>query len=101
MAGETIIATVVIVGNLIVLLAIATVPSLRSVTNYFVASLAAADLLVGILGKVYACLFTLILCTKIVLMFWLTCAYRNATLKTCDYFFNGQQSVYVATIECP
>jgi predicted membrane-bound spermidine synthase len=50
-AGEAVIATTVIVGNLLVLLAIAIVPSLQTVTNYFVASVAAADLLVGILGK--------------------------------------------------
>jgi len=51
MFGEAVIALAAIVGNLLVLVAIATVTSLQTVTNYYVGSLAAADLLVGLLGK--------------------------------------------------
>jgi len=56
MFGEVVIAIATIIGNLLVLVAIATVSSLQTVTNYCVASLAAADLLVGLLGKYSALL---------------------------------------------
>ena len=50
MIGESIIAFVSVVGNGVVLLLIAKEKHLQTVTNYFVASLAAADLLVGAIG---------------------------------------------------
>jgi len=51
MLAEAVIGIVAIGGNLLVIVAIVTVTSLQTVTNYCVASLAAADLLVGLLGK--------------------------------------------------
>jgi len=51
MIPELIIALAILVGNTFVLVAIVTVTSLQTITNYFVGSLAAADLLVGLLGK--------------------------------------------------
>ncbi len=50
MIGESIIAVVSILGNGLVLLLIARERKLQTVTNFFVASLAAADLLVGAVG---------------------------------------------------
>lgn len=50
LAGEVLIAISAVIGNGLVLIAIATAHSLRTVTNFYVASLAAADLLVGLLG---------------------------------------------------
>jgi len=47
---EVAIAIATVGGNLLVLVTIATVTSLQTVTNYCVAGLAAADLLVGLLG---------------------------------------------------
>ncbi|ESO08718.1 hypothetical protein HELRODRAFT_74348 [Helobdella robusta] len=49
-SGEVIIAIITILTNGLVLLAIATYPSLQTVTNYFVASLSTADLFVGLIG---------------------------------------------------
>jgi hypothetical protein len=49
--GEGIIGLLAIFGNGLVLYAIATVSSLQPVTNYFVASLAVADLFVGLIGQ--------------------------------------------------
>ncbi|KAK2147288.1 hypothetical protein LSH36_561g01017 [Paralvinella palmiformis] len=50
MTGEVIIAILTSVGNSFVIAAIVVTPRLQTVTNYFVASLAAADFLVGVLG---------------------------------------------------
>ena len=50
MIGESIIAFVSVVGNGLVLFLIARERQLQTVTNFFVASLAAADLLVGAVG---------------------------------------------------
>ena len=50
MIGESIIALISIVGNGLVLLLIARERQLQTVTNFFVASLATADLLVGAVG---------------------------------------------------
>jgi hypothetical protein len=62
MTSEAVIGLATIFGNVLVLVAIATVSSLQTVTNYFVASLAAADLLVGCLGNtVFTCLLAIIL----------------------------------------
>lgn len=55
LAGEVLIAISAVIGNGLVLIAIATAHSLRTVTNFYVASLAAADLLVGLLGKQNVC----------------------------------------------
>ena len=48
--GETVIAVLTAVGNGLVIAAIVKYPQLQTITNYFVASLAAADFLVGVLG---------------------------------------------------
>lgn len=55
LAGEVLIAISAVIGNGLVLIAIATAHSLRTVTNFYVASLATADLLVGLLGKQNVC----------------------------------------------
>ncbi|KAK2147283.1 hypothetical protein LSH36_561g01013 [Paralvinella palmiformis] len=49
-AAEAILAVLTAFGNGFVIAAVITRPQLQNVTNYFVASLAAADFLVGILG---------------------------------------------------
>ena len=50
MTGEVVIAILTAFGNGFVIAAIIKHPRLQTITNYFVASLAAADFLVGVLG---------------------------------------------------
>lgn len=80
MACEVVVAVVAVVGNLLVIIAFRRERRLRRRTNYYIVSLASADLLVGLLGipcallasvglpkHKHACLFTVsllvVLCT--------------------------------------
>ncbi|KAF6207109.1 hypothetical protein GE061_018348 [Apolygus lucorum] len=77
---EVAVALVAVVGNTLVIIAFKRERRLRRLTNYYIVSLAVADLLVGLLGipcailtkmelpkQLYPCLFTLslliVLCT--------------------------------------
>lgn len=112
--GETLIALASVAGNGIVLYAIAKHTGLQTFTNYFIASLAVADLLVGAVGipcslvgfyglphGFWGCLFmntTIIILTQISIFGLLTISLERYVAIQNPFFYEKHCNGYSATI---
>lgn len=116
--GESVIALVTVFGNGLVLYVIAKFNSLRTFTNYFIASLAAADMLVGFIGipcsiiafyglppGFWGCLFmntTIIMLTQISIFGLVTISLERYVAIQYPFFYekhcNGKSAIVIISV---